>query len=39
MDEIAGKIKQKHYDLVILDEINVLIRRNLLDKERIGIEL
>ncbi len=33
IDEIANEIEQKSYDIVILDEINLLIRRNLLDKE------
>ena len=35
IDEIANEIEQKHYDLVILDEVNLLIRGNLLDKERL----
>ncbi len=35
-DEIANEIEQKHYDIVILDEVNILIRENLLDKERLA---
>ncbi|MDO9465162.1 MAG: cob(I)yrinic acid a,c-diamide adenosyltransferase [bacterium] len=35
IDKIANEIEQKHYDLVILDEVNLLIRGNLLDKERL----
>jgi len=35
IDEIANEIEQKHYDLVILDEVNLLIRGNLLDKEKL----
>ena len=35
IDEIANEIEQKHYDLVILDEVNLLIIGNLLDKERL----
>ena len=35
IDEIANEIEQKHCDIVILDEINLLVRENLLDKERL----
>ena len=35
IDEIANEIEQKHYDLVILDEVNVLVKRNLLNKEEL----
>ena len=35
IDEIANEIEQKHYDLVILDEINVLVKRKLLNKEEL----
>ena len=35
VDEIANEIEQKRCDIVILDEINVLVRENLLDKEEV----
>ena len=38
VDKIAKEIEQKHYDLVILDEINILVKKGLLDKKEV-IEL
>lgn len=35
IDEIANEIEQKHYDLVILDEINLLVKKRLLNKEKL----
>lgn len=35
IDEIANEIEQKHYDIVILDEINLLVKKGLLDKEEV----
>ena len=35
IDGIVSEIEQKHCDIVILDEINLLVRENLLDKERL----
>jgi len=35
MDGIVSEIEQKHYDLVILDEINILVKKGLLDKKEL----
>ncbi len=35
IDEIANEMEQKHYDLVILDEINLLVKKSLLNKKEI----
>jgi len=35
INEIANEIEQKHYDIVILDEINLLIKKSLLDKKEL----
>ena len=38
IDEIANEIEQKHCDIVILDEINILVKKGLVDKKEV-IEL
>ncbi|MFH1904212.1 MAG: cob(I)yrinic acid a,c-diamide adenosyltransferase [bacterium] len=35
IDEIANEIEQKHYDLVILDEVNLLVKKGLLNKKEV----
>ena len=35
IDEIANEIEQKHYDIVILDEINLLVKKGLLNKKEV----
>ena len=35
MDGIISEIEQKHYDLVILDEINILVKKGLLNKKEV----
>ena len=35
INKIANEIEQKHYDLVILDEVNLLVKKGLINKKEV----